>query len=81
VPPEPYVTSQQTTLLNHLRVLSAEELGVPEDVFARIDLNGDGQAERKELNAARQIARIYEGIGPLQPDNDDEENDNIDVNV
>lgn len=54
---------------------------MPEDVFARIDLNGDGQAERKELNAARQIARIYEGIGPLQPDNDDEENDNIDVNV
>ena len=68
-------------------LLNAEELGVAEDVFSKIDLNGDGQADRKELNAARQIARIYEGMGALQPcgdeknENIDQENENIDVDV
>jgi Ca2+-binding EF-hand superfamily protein len=37
-------------------VLGAEELGVPEDIFDRIDKNGDGQAGRFELNIAARAA-------------------------
>jgi len=34
------------------RVLNVEELGVPKDIFAKIDKNGDGQVDRVELNIA-----------------------------
>src|SRR3990172_11191943 len=40
------------------KVLSAEELNAPEDVFTKIDANGDGNADRVELNAYYPISRI-----------------------
>ena len=62
------------------RMLSAEELGAPENVFDRIDKNDDGQADRVELNAFYPKAQFYESVGPLQPDNN-EENSNVDLVV
>jgi len=40
------------------KVLSAEELNVPEDVFTKIDINGDGNTDSVELNAYYPISRI-----------------------
>ena len=49
-------------------VLNVGELGVPEDIFDKIDKNGDGQADRVELNiAARTHAAINNIISEILP--------------
>lgn len=39
-------------------VLSAEELDISEDIFKVIDANGDGSADREELNAASPLNKL-----------------------
>ncbi len=49
-------------------MLNVGELGVPEDVFAKIDKNGDGQAGRVELSiAARTHAALNNMISEILP--------------
>ena len=49
-------------------MLNVEELGVPEDVFDKIDKNGDGQAGRVELSiAARTHAALNNMISEILP--------------
>lgn len=40
------------------KALSAEELDVPEDVFTKIDINGDGNTDSVELNIYYPISKI-----------------------
>ncbi len=49
-------------------MLNVGELGVPEDVFNKIDKNGDGQADRVELSiAARTHAALNNMISEILP--------------
>ena len=49
-------------------MLNVGELGVPEDVFYKIDKNGDGQADRVELSiAARTHAALNNMISEILP--------------
>ncbi len=63
-------------------MLNVGELGVPEDVFAKIDKNGDGQAGRVELNIAAHaraaINKINYMVSDLLPD---EESSKLDATV
>src|SRR3989304_8129803 len=47
------------------KVLSAEELGVNEDVLKEIDTNDDGNADREELTAAHPLAKFYNTFDSL----------------
>src|SRR3972149_9155947 len=47
------------------KVLSGEELGVTEDILKEIDANGDGNADREELNAAHPLAKFYNTFASL----------------
>ena len=38
--------------------LSQEELGLDKDVFTKVDANGDGKADREELNAYYPMSKI-----------------------
>ncbi len=59
------ITKQDT---NGDGMLNVGELGVPEDVFAKIDKNGDGQAGRVELSiAARTHAALNNMISEILP--------------
>jgi len=62
------------------KVLSAEELGVNEDVLKEIDTNDDGNADREELNAAHPLAKFYNTFASLAKDIDAFK-DSIDVIV
>ena len=62
------------------KVLSGEELGVTEDILKEIDANGDGNADREELNAAHPLAKLYNTLASLAKDMDASK-DSIDVIV
>ena len=62
------------------KVLSGEELGVTEDILKEIDANGDGNADREELNAAHPLAKFYNTLASLAKDMDASK-DSIDVIV
>ena len=62
------------------KVLSGEELGVTEDILKEIDANGDGNADREELNAAHPLAKFYNTFASLAKDLDASK-DSIDVIV
>src|SRR3972149_1761352 len=62
------------------KVLSAEELGVNEDILKEIDTNGDGNADREELNAAHPLAKFHSTMAYLA-ENKDAFKDSIDVIV
>jgi len=62
------------------KVLSGEELGVTEDILKGIDANGDGNADREELNAAHPLAKFYNTFASLAKDIDAFK-DSIDVIV
>ena len=62
------------------KVLSGEELGVTEDVLKGVDANGDGNADREELNAAHPLAKFYNTFASLAKDLDASK-DSIDVIV
>lgn len=50
------------------KALSAEELGVNEDILKEIDTNDDGNADREELNAAHPLAKFYNTLASLAKD-------------
>jgi len=62
------------------KVLSGEELGVTEDILKEIDANGDGNADREELNAAHPLTKFYNTFASLAKDMDASK-DSIDVIV
>lgn len=66
---------------NDDNVLSAEELGITDETLAQIDRNGDGQADRAELNAFYPKARIDKAIKPLQADSDNTVGNSININA
>ena len=62
-------------------MLSSEELGISEEAFARIDRNGDGQADRVELNAFYPKVQAYKIMEMFNSDNNDEPSDSINVSA
>lgn len=55
---------------NQDKALSAEEMGGFEEIFARIDLNQDGQADKKELNVSNPLNNINRMTAHLIKNND-----------
>lgn len=65
------------------KLLTAEELGVSEDVFAKIDTSGDGKTDREELNAAHPLSALsksYKDILDMYK-NKEGSNGGVDVTV
>jgi len=63
------------------KVLSAEELGVNEDILKEIDKNGDGNADREELNAAHPLTKLYNILDYQPPPAKKGAEDSIDVTI
>lgn len=62
------------------KTLNEEELNISKDIFTKIDTNGDGKADRDELNTAHPLNKLY-NVLTYQPHKINNPLHNIDTTV